>query len=417
MRPPRTTQIMIRSVWIMVAFLCFVPKNPTASSASGSCPPSTPLSASWGWQETYSSSSPSSISSGSRPWQMCICSTCPLQTCSLLYRSPFGQPTPWQSGCWAWRCARPCTLFTRSASTAACSFSLPSAWTATLLSQRPSPLTATAPKRYFSARCHLLSSGWWHWSSPYQKWSTPLSTTTPAPLTPAILTSSASPSRRARLFWPLPFRSWPWACVTAASSRPFVRLVTLNAIRPSRWFWLWSLSSWSAKCLITWSYFGPQFSQQKEELKTATMRTISCTPWMSPSVWPSWGAAWTPLSMPLSVSSFVMTSWSYWRTGVAWARRGSSGIPAAEGGVQGSPTRSPPTHSLLKTISVHTATQSTVDKSLKQKIYFTCTYQKLCENLLFFVSSFFSLFLSVQIKEDFGYFLYWLQCTVFQIQC
>lgn len=66
----------------------------------------------------------------------------------------------------------------------------------------------------------------------------------------------------------------------------------------------------------------------------------------------------------------------------------------------------------------NTTTQSTVDKSLKKKIYFTCTYQNLCENLLFFVSSFFCLFLSVQIKEDFGYFLYWLQCTVFQeIHC
>ena len=70
----------------------------------------------------------------------------------------------------------------------------------------------------------------------------------------------------------------------------------------------------------------------------------------SPSVWPSWGAAWTPSSMPLSEWSFDTTFWSSWRSWVAWARRGSTGIPVAGGGAQRPLILTPPPHSLPKTI-------------------------------------------------------------------
>lgn len=179
-------------VWTTVTFLSSVLQHPTASSADASCCPSTSSSAFSGWGGTCSSSSPSSTSSAWRPWRTCICSTCPLQTCSSLCRCPFGHTTPPQNGGWVWPCAKQCTQFTRSAYTAACLFSLSSAWNATLSSPRPSPLTATAPEHCFSARCHQSASGWWHWSSPYQKWPTPQSLTTPARLTAATLTCSTS---------------------------------------------------------------------------------------------------------------------------------------------------------------------------------------------------------------------------------
>ncbi|KAK5602521.1 hypothetical protein CRENBAI_009728 [Crenichthys baileyi] len=90
---------------------------------------------------------------------MCICSTCPLLTCSLLSRSPSGRATLRLSGCWGCLCAKPCTPYTRSASTAACSSSRSSASTATLPSPRPSPPMAFASKAVFLSK--LSSTAAW----------------------------------------------------------------------------------------------------------------------------------------------------------------------------------------------------------------------------------------------------------------
>lgn len=121
-RPPLTIQTTKTTRWITVHIRCFVTKYLTCNFASGLYRPSTPSSASWDWQGTSLSYSPSSVSSDSRPWQTYICSTCPLLIWFLLSRSPSGQRMAWQNGCWAWCCAKPCTPFTRSASSLACSF-------------------------------------------------------------------------------------------------------------------------------------------------------------------------------------------------------------------------------------------------------------------------------------------------------
>lgn len=275
----------------MMTYRPYVRKRPTASSASGLSPPSTPSSVSWGWQGTSSSSSLLSTSGDSRPWQTCTYSTCPLQTSSSLCRSPSGQSIPWSSGQSAWRCAKPWTRFTRSASTAACSSSASSVWIATLPSPKLCLLIATVRRRCLSARCRQRSSGWWRWSSLFQKLCLPRSIITPALLTPATLTRGVSASRRARWFWLSPSRSSSWASVTAALSGPFARLAALNGIKPLRSFFRLWLFSFSARCLITWSCFGTQLSQHKAERRSAATKTICSLPQTSPSAWPSWGAA------------------------------------------------------------------------------------------------------------------------------
>lgn len=64
---PLHSQITAFPAWIIVTFLNSVRRTPIASSASCLCPSFSPSSASWGWQETCSSSSLISTSSDSRP--------------------------------------------------------------------------------------------------------------------------------------------------------------------------------------------------------------------------------------------------------------------------------------------------------------------------------------------------------------